>query len=1736
MQGNDCSTKSLPLEGRPPTRIPQYHKECLTEEEAEQIYQCLDTQQVVSPIQFCKELQKAPSPRQLAYNRLEEILQEEGTVNPYEFTLFHPEEELPPLPNNCDQYDMLHSLPKHVNTQSMEDWSILSTEVHYTQYPEHTGKIFMVRDCETTLLSEWEKSPQAPTLGSPALPDFPVMEEYLDQYDSITTKLHRTKGFNDKRDVSTTYLGPEKITRQDKFSPEAKFPVSVTSHTWGQLIGGGMMNILMDTGASKCYMSKTFYMKNPKLHKLPKFHTTIKALQVGNGNYVQALFVIPVLISVYGHRFEIYALVAEIQDSIDLVFGMKNMHEVEGEHSSRHSEFRFMNRAIPLFPTETFSLTPGNKRYVKVVAPFLQKLSGIAIVKIVHGLKTITLQCKLQNNLGVLDMINTTDTTMFFSPDLALGIVDIRSLGYYNIRHSVLQYNLSAQLPQYNKMVTKHADRPKSKHHGKADYHAKQKKASNSDPYPWLEKKDPRRDMSDEDILHKFIDLSKSILDEHGKKELMDIVIKYKKAFSLRDEIGECPDIRIDIEVIDATPFFVRPFPISEEDKPIMDWQMQRLVSLGILTRNTTSHTSPVMLITRKITKDKRPVVDFRLLNTRIKRHNTATPLLRDIYQMLGKAQSAVLSCVDLKDAFHSLRLTDKAKDYCGILPYFGSHHYRYEVMPMGLSISPCKWIQYIGFVMEKMPHPENYIAIMDDLLVHSKEADHMDRILDMLKGLVEHGLKLSPKKCQFFRDELVYMGNIFRTGQKGITITPIKTRQEAILNTPTPTTAKECKSFCGVVNYVSLFCPNLQKLLAPIYDLTRKGRPFVWTDLHTHNFEIIKKQMASPPVLTLPTSTGRYILYSDTSKLHTGCALWQVQNGKPRLVGYSSKSLPKACANYGITELEMTGLLYNMLQWKYWLGKKDFDAAVDHRAIPYIMKAKHLPTTDRITRLLEGLNAFTFHLYYVKGKDMILCDFLSRVAADDSDPMDLIPIAFNVYSLLQDHYCKIAVLYAVQTRSSRAASGQAPPPAVHGAVKGVNPNLKPETQAARAVSTPAKAAPMIRTPTPRVVPRPTPKTQIKMRPIPMLTPKTSTYRTPAQPWTSTPAQSPILAPRSRPGVQTPAVNSNMSLRRQLVQALHQQNVPGPSGRSAPDITPRKINFDKESDKRPITQAPTQKSDIVPSAFLGPMPIMQYPPVQATGQVSAPALVEEEPEIDPNMDIPLHETSVEALFRPPEMSDFELPPALSEHVRGKGMLAKNLPKQSDIDRLMKQLNRKILTHTRFPSSLKDLEAAYCSSSAFKDIFQYLRFNRLPTNRRLAKRIEATAQDYYVLGSILFKYMPQKSGDLESVMCIPPSKFDCILDYYHSTVIGGHQGMNKTLRTLSSRFYCPRMADYIRAYVVSCHMCQLFKNSHRFHRPYHKRVYDISQAALTNVSMDIKYMPKSSKGYKFLLVLICEVSNFLVTQPMKEISAKGVCEILVDSFICYFSTPVRIISDQDASFMSTLCQYCFQQFKIQLITVSVTNHKSLQAEHGIKSLSNMIITHLTGLGRDWHVYAKACMLTYNSYASPNLCDLSPFELVFGRKPRIVPILEVTPPIPVTGTFKDAYEILNKKLRYFREMLIKFRDRRYEVMNRAKEFHGYTSGQIVYLFFPGQSLLNTGKKKFTCKFVGPLAIWKCFSPTQFVLMSLDGVVYPYLVEETRLKPGVIRTTKGNVYTLSALRQMVKSGYLLKDSSSM
>ena len=128
-----------------------------------------------------------------------------------------------------------------------------------------------------------------------------------------------------------------------------------------------------------------------------------------------------------------------------------------------------------------------------------------------------------------------------------------------------------------------------------------------------------------------------------------------------------------------------------------------------------------------------------------------------------------------------------------------------------------------------------------------------------------------------------------------------------------------------------------------------------------------------------MPDKRGRFTLYSDTSKHATGSALYQVQDGMPRLIAYVSKRMPDVAKNYSITELEMCGLAMNVASFAHLLKRVDFDAVVDHLAIVHIMKSKAEPASNRIKRMLEILSAYSFNLYYIKGKDMVLSDFLSR-------------------------------------------------------------------------------------------------------------------------------------------------------------------------------------------------------------------------------------------------------------------------------------------------------------------------------------------------------------------------------------------------------------------------------------------------------------------------------------------------------------------------------------------------------------------------------------------------------------------------------------------------------------------------------------------------------------------------------------------------------------------------------------
>ena len=265
------------------------------------------------------------------------------------------------------------------------------------------------------------------------------------------------------------------------------------------------------------------------------------------------------------------------------------MFELEGKLSCRHSQFKFLNRSVTIFSVEDYNIHPKGKGQVKIKILFHEELSEIAIAKVFDGNAILTFKIKLSRNYFVVEVTNNYNTVSFIDHRKALGIVDSRSLGYCNISHRTLSNNLSSIYEfeclgklcnQYNEVVNKINLANKDTFYKITE--TKELNNSNKNRYPcsawWTS-----RTLSDKEILDKSINLKDSELTESEKKDLMTIIYEHEAAFSLHDEIEQCPNIKIDIEVIDESPFLVRPFPISE--KIIMDWQMERLVSLGILSK-----------------------------------------------------------------------------------------------------------------------------------------------------------------------------------------------------------------------------------------------------------------------------------------------------------------------------------------------------------------------------------------------------------------------------------------------------------------------------------------------------------------------------------------------------------------------------------------------------------------------------------------------------------------------------------------------------------------------------------------------------------------------------------------------------------------------------------------------------------------------------------------------------------------------------------------------------------------------------------------------------------------------------------------------------------------------------------------------------------------------------------------------------------------------------------------------
>ena len=304
MKGRNDSTTFLPLSpkigGQVINNKPNINQ-YLTEEEARYAHKKTESGGIINTDTLFQEIEQE---RQLS--RIDDTSRE---TNPYKELTANNTEKIEPL------------------LTQMEQWSFLSNTLNYIQYYRHPKNYHR---CGISAMNKCGKNPCIIEERDTLELDFDQMldilrEEYLDVYEGIHSELLSIMRFDENSDLSTTYLGKADRSRNNKIKAEESFPISEQWYTIGKLFDGAECQILLETGASKSFMSKSYYMCSNSLHSLPKFISKTQRNQVGNGQFVSVLFIIPVIVDIHGHRFEIYTLVSEIYENVDLVLGIKNV-------------------------------------------------------------------------------------------------------------------------------------------------------------------------------------------------------------------------------------------------------------------------------------------------------------------------------------------------------------------------------------------------------------------------------------------------------------------------------------------------------------------------------------------------------------------------------------------------------------------------------------------------------------------------------------------------------------------------------------------------------------------------------------------------------------------------------------------------------------------------------------------------------------------------------------------------------------------------------------------------------------------------------------------------------------------------------------------------------------------------------------------------------------------------------------------------------------------------------------------------------------------------------------------------------------------------------------------------------------------------------------------------------------------------------------------------------------------
>lgn len=388
----------------------------------------------------------------------------------------------------------------------------------------------------------------------------------------------------------------------------------------------------------------------------------------------------------------------------------------------------------------------------------------------------------------------------------------------------------------------------------------------------------------------------------------------------------------------------------------------------GVIEPSDSPWASPVVLV-RKKDGTMRFCVDYRKLNDITKKDSYPLPRIDDTLDTLSGA--TWFSTLDLKSGYWQVEMEQGDKEKTAFT--VGTGLWQFNVMPFGLCNAPATFERLMEHVLRGLAW-NTCLVYLDDIIVIGKSFDeHLERLREVFQRLRGANLKLSPKKCELFKDRVKYLGHEVSTEGVATDVSKVV----AVKKWPVPKDKTELRSFLGLCTYYRRFIKNFADIAGCLHKLTEKGRVYKWSSECDTSFQELKERLCSAPILAYPKPGERFIIDTDASNIGIGGVLSQIHNGEEKVIAYFSRKLSKQEVNYCVTRRELLAVVATVKNFHKYLYGQEFLLRTDHAALRWLLHFKN--PEGQAARWIERLQGYDFQTEHRKGTVHLNADALSR-------------------------------------------------------------------------------------------------------------------------------------------------------------------------------------------------------------------------------------------------------------------------------------------------------------------------------------------------------------------------------------------------------------------------------------------------------------------------------------------------------------------------------------------------------------------------------------------------------------------------------------------------------------------------------------------------------------------------------------------------------------------------------------